>query len=250
MEAGLKIALKSADQAGLPLLERDVQALTRLTQDVAKQNGVINVSIIDHKNKIIAFTDPEQLLSVPSASVSHKDGVSYWRHRYADNTPAVGFSSEITYAGTKIGQVFLAMDAGGSSGLLTVFMVLAIASLLVIVFSLLIVDFGGVRPLKAAIVERIRLWIGEGIEPSDGRDVICPVCGQHKPLSRSFLLPANFDRYALVRPAATQDGSAHVPVSKGINLRELSRRDDLGWLRKQMIRRCADIIKTLAGEGS
>jgi hypothetical protein len=35
---------------------------------------------------------------------------------------------------------------------------------------------------------------------------------------------------------------------KGVNLREISRRDDLGWFRRQMIHRCADIIKKLSGD--
>ena len=56
---GIKTILANAEQAGLPLLERNVQALTRLTQKVDRVKGVVNVSIIDHKNKIIAFTNPD-----------------------------------------------------------------------------------------------------------------------------------------------------------------------------------------------
>ncbi|MBC2713107.1 MAG: hypothetical protein HGJ94_19590 [Desulfosarcina sp.] len=247
-ETGIKTVLESAEQAGLPLLERDVQALTRLTQDVATVKGVVNVSIIDHKNKIIAFTNPDQLLSMSSKSVQLKDGASYWPHTLDDGIRAVCFSTSIIYAGTKIGEVFLAMDARGPAGLTTAFFLMALVSFVLIVFVLLVLDFHGVHPLKAAIRERINTWVGSDRDLPHDREVICPVCGSHKPLTRSFLLQANLDRYPVVRSARKENETAQLLLAKGVNLREISRREDLGWLRRQMIHRCADIIKKLAGD--
>ncbi|MCB2147141.1 MAG: hypothetical protein KQI81_11755 [Deltaproteobacteria bacterium] len=177
---GIRTALVNAQHAGLPLLERNVQALTLLTQDVAGVKSVVNVSIIDHKNKIIAFTNPDQLLSMSPKAEQQKDGVSYWPHTLDDGTRAVCFSSDIVYAGTKIGEIFLAMDASGPAGLTTAFFISAMVSFLLIVFLLLVLDFNGVAPLLLAT---------------------------------------------------------------GVNFREISRREDRGSLRSQMIHRCADIIK-------
>lgn len=245
---GISAALESADKAGLPLLERDVQALTRLAQDVARSKGVVNVSFIDHKNKIITYTNPDQVLPVTSTSVKLKDGVSYWPHTLTDGTRAMCFSSDINYAGTKIGEVFLAMDAKGSAGLITAFILTALVSFMMIVSVLLVLDFNGLHPLKAAIRTRIRTWVGgDGTLPDD-REMICPVCGSHKPLTRSFLLEVNLDRYPVVRPAGNSNGPANLLLAQGVNLREISTREDLGWLRRQMIHRCADIIKKLAGD--
>lgn len=245
---GIKTVLANAQQAGLPLLERNVQALTRLTQDVAGVKGVINVSIIDHKNKIIAFTNPDQLLSMSSKAVQQKDGVSYWPHTLDDGTRTVCFSSDIVYSGTKIGEIFLAMDASGPAGLNTAFFLSAMVSFLLIVFVLLVLDFNGVYPLKAALGERIRGWTDGYADLPDDREMICPVCGSHKPLSKSFLLQANLDRYPVVRSTRIENGAAQLLLAKGVNLREISRREDLGWLRRQMIHRCADIIKKLSGD--
>ena len=245
---GIKTVLANAQQAGLPLLERNVQALTRLTQDVAGVKGVINVSIIDHKNKIIAFTNPDQLLSMSSKAVQQKDGVSYWPHSLDDGTRTVCFSSDIVYSGTKIGEIFLAMDASGPAGLNTAFFLSAMVSFLLIVFVLLVLDFNGVYPLKAALGERIRGWTDGYADLPDDREMICPVCGSHKPLSKSFLLQANLDRYPVVRSTRIENGAAQLLLAKGVNLREISRREDLGWLRRQMIHRCADIIKKLSGD--
>ncbi|BBO67178.1 hypothetical protein DSCA_11080 [Desulfosarcina alkanivorans] len=247
-DKGIQTVLNSAQQAGLPLLERDVQALTRLTQDVHRMKGVVNVSIIDHKNKIIAYSNPDQLLRMPSKALPLKDGVSFWPHTLDDGTGAVCFSTDIIYAGTKIGAVFLAMDAGGSAGLTSGFFLSAVISFLLIIFVLLVVDFHGVRPLKAAMQERFRVWAYADGRLQDDRELICPVCGSHKPLNPSFLLQANLDRYPVVRSARKENGSAQLLIDKGINLREISRREDLGWLRRQMIHRCADIIKKLAGD--
>ncbi|WP_319410060.1 hypothetical protein [uncultured Desulfosarcina sp.] len=246
--AGIKTVLANAQQAGLPLLERNVQSLTRLTQDIARVKGVVNASIIDHKNKIIAFTDPDQLLSMPSKAVQQKDGVSYWPHTLDGHTRTVCFSSDIFYAGTKIGEIFMEMDASGPTGLTTAFFLSAMVSLLLIVFVLLVLDFKGVHRLKAAIGERIRGWTDGHTDLPDDREMICPVCGSHKPLSKSFLLQANLDRYPVVRSKRIDNGVAPLLLAKGVNLREISRREDLGWLRRQMIHRCADIIKKLSGD--
>ena len=240
---GIKNILEGAEQADLPLLERDVQALTRLTQDVAKVKGVVNVSIIDHKNKIIAFTNFDQLLPMPSQEVQLKNGVNYWPHTLDDGTPAICFSSDIIYAGTKIGEIFLAMDASGPAGLTTAFFLTALVSFLLIVFLLLVLDFHGVHPLTAAVLDRIRSWIDSDEALPDVRELTCPVCGSHKPLTRSFLLQANLDRYPVLRSAHKENGTVQPLFAQGVNLREISHRDDLGWLRRQMIHRCADIIK-------
>jgi hypothetical protein len=102
--------------------------------------------------------------------------------------------------------------------------------------------------LKAALGERIRGWTDGYADLPDDREMICPVCGSHKPLSKSFLLQANLDRYPVVRSTRIENGAAQLLLAKGVNLREISRREDLGWLRRQMIHRCADIIKKLSGD--
>jgi hypothetical protein len=218
---GVKTVQLNAEQAGLPLLEQNIPDLTRLTQEVARVKGVVNVSIIDHKNKIIAFTDPDQLLSMSSTAVKQKNGVNYWPCTLDDGTQAVCFSSDIIYAGTKIGEIFLAMDANGPAGLTTAFFLASLVSFLLIVFVLLILDFHGLQPLRSAMGERIRAWAGGDVDLSDDREVICPVCGSHKPLSRSFLLQANLDRYPVVRSVRKENETAQLLLAEGVNLREI-----------------------------
>ena len=245
---GIATVRDGATKAGLPLLERDIQALTQLAQEVATVKGVVNVSIVDHKNKIIAFTNPDHLMAFSSTAPQRKDGVSFWPRTLADGTQTICFSGDINYAGTKIGEVFLVMDAREASGLITVFILTAMISLFVIVFVLLVVDFKGIQPLQSAIREKTCSWMGGDDTLPVEREVICPVCGSHKPLTRSFVQKANLDRYPVVRSSRIEDGAAQRLLTQGVNLRDISRREDLGWLRRQMVHRCADIIKKLAGD--
>lgn len=245
---GVDHVIKNAHKAGLPLLERDVQALTKLVQDMSVLQGVVNASVIDHKNKIIAFSNQNQLPLRSSGPVDRKDGVDYWNQTLDSGSQVICFSGDINYAGTKIGEVFLVMDAGGGAALRTIFFWTALGSLIAVLFVLLVIDFNGIRPLKAAAKWRIRSWIGKDRELPDRRELVCPVCGSMKPLDRSFLLEVNLDRYPVVRPAGKSSGNTNPLFRDGVNLREISRREDLGWLRRQMIHRCADIIKKLAGE--
>ena len=245
---GIAAVLKNAAKAGLPLLERDVQALTQLVQELSGMQGAVNASIVDHKNKIIAFSNQNQLPSTSSVQVNMKEGVGYWNQTLDSGDRVVCFSGDINYAGTKIGEVFLVMDAGGGAGLRAIFFWSALGTLIAVVFSLLVVDFNGIRPLKAAAKKRIRSWTGKDRALPDRRELACPVCGSLKPLNRSFVLEANLNRYPVLRPVGTDRGNDNPLFRDGVNLRELSRREDLGWLRRQMIHRCADIIKKLSGE--
>ncbi len=246
--AGVATVHDSATKAAMPLLERDIQSLTQLAREVSTRKDVVNVSIIDHKNKIIAFTNPDQPLQASSPSVKLREDVSYWPHTLNDGSRTICFTGDISYAGTKIGEVFLSMSAGNTSQFGTVFLLTAMLSLLLIVFSLLVIDFKGIHPLKRAIYTKIRSWTGDNDILPDGREVVCPVCGSHKPLTRSFLLEANLDRHAVIRPTQKDNAAAQLLLAQGVNLRDISRREDLGWLRRQMVHRCADIIKKLAGE--
>jgi hypothetical protein len=61
------------------------------------------------------------------------------------------------------------------------------------------------------------------------------------------MLRADLNRFPVVRSAQKRNETAQFLRAKGVNLREISRRDDLGWFRREMIHRCADIIKKLSG---
>jgi len=215
---------------------------------MSELEGVVNVSIIDHKNKLIAFTNTDPLPPASSAEVKVKDGVGYWTHTLNNGTQVTCFSGDISFAGTKIGEVILVMDTGGAAGLIAIFFWVALGSLALVSLLLLVIDFQGIIPLKAAVKERLRTWIGKEGGLPEGREVICPLCGNHRPLTRSFVLEANLNRYPVIKPVGNEIGTAQILHPKGVSLSEISRREDLGWLRRQMIHRCLEIIKKLAGD--
>ena len=245
--SGVEAGRKSAENAGLPLLERDVQALTRLARSVAETPGVVSMSIIDHKNKIIAFTDVGSLFQAPADKVEADGGVSYWPRTLPDGRRVICFSADIEFSGTKIGEVILAKDTRDTGAWRILFISLAAVSLGLIVFALLVADFHGIAPLWAALKQKVYGWIGIEDGLPGELDVVCPLCGHQKPFTRSFLLQANLNRYPVLRTSATDIRSAQLLDTTGIHLREIAGRHDLGWFRLQVIHRCADIIKRLAG---
>ena len=247
-KAGIPTILENATKAALPLLERDVQSLTGLARQMASQKNVVNVAIIDHKNKIIAYTDPEQPVPPVAATADHQNGVSHWQYTLEDGTRAVCFSADIDYAETKIGEVILVMAAGDFKNLTVVFTFATLISLVLVIFGLLLLDFKGISPLMTVTMERFRSWSGQHGTLADGREVICPLCGTHKPLTRTFLIDVSVDHHPALRPTRNEAGTATMQTQRGIRLREIARREDLGWLRRQIVIRCADIIKKLAGE--
>jgi len=158
------------------------------------------------------------------------------------------FSAPIYFSGTKIGEVLVARSAGNTGTWRLVFIGCAVASLLIIGFALLVADYHGIRPLRTAVLQRWRRWIGGEAESAAEHDLICPLCGHQKPLTRTFMLEANLDRYPVLRAAALGNPGSQLLNATGLHLREIARRTDLGWFRLQMIHRCADIIKRLAGD--
>ncbi len=246
--AGIDIAVTSARAAGMPLLERDVRALTQLVQDVARKPGVVSASIIDHKNKIIAFSDANRIIPAAPPSVTvQADGARFWTQTLASGGRAICFSADIDFAGTKIGEAFLAMDGSEESDLTATFFISAVVSLLIILVILLAIDFHGLRPLRSALVNGIRRWVGTEDSLPEGQLATCPLCGSHKPLTRSFFMQADLDRFPVVREDGTHLKTVRILQAHGIRLEDLSQRDDLGWFRRQLVHRCADIIKKIAG---
>jgi len=57
IKTGVSISKDISSQSGLLLLERDINRLSRLIDKITEKPEVVFASIIDHKNKIIAYTD-------------------------------------------------------------------------------------------------------------------------------------------------------------------------------------------------
>ena len=59
---GIASTRKLVQKAGLPLLERDMHMLSQMLDEIAGNPDIVYASIVDHKNKTIAYTSPGLLL--------------------------------------------------------------------------------------------------------------------------------------------------------------------------------------------
>ncbi len=237
-----------AGKSGLYLLERDIKTLADIIDKATKQPDIIYVSILDHKNKIIAYNDHDQVLPKKGDDIAVKDSVWYWAGHTSSGEKAIFFSKDITFAGTRIGEIFIAFSAEKISRLKIVFTLAAIISLLLIASVLITIDLKGPGFVVNAIGELLRKKDTEPIGAYEGYGIECPMCGTKKQLSKEFIPVKTLDKFMLVRPAYNEDGSVDMFSCKGVMLDEIVRKDELGWLRRRMIYRCAEIIRKLAGD--
>jgi len=114
-QKGISASRKLAAGTGASLLEKDVLSLNVAIGELANSEGLSFAAIVDHKGKIMAHTDAE-LLNKPLGSLSsptHLDtieNVAIEEGVSADKRIII-FSSEISYAGVKIGKAYFAVTA-------------------------------------------------------------------------------------------------------------------------------------------
>ncbi|RZB36035.1 MAG: hypothetical protein SRB2_02540 [Desulfobacteraceae bacterium Eth-SRB2] len=247
-QSGVALLHEVTGKISLPLLEHDVTSLRKILQDVEKRSGVSYASILDHKNKIIAYTDPNQLLPVKSDRVSSSDHVSFWEGSSNRRSRVINFSTDIIYAGTRIGKFYLSYSAVWINRIRYGFIIIAISIFIILVLVLTGLYSKGLRSITGALKTRYSSKVPFDLKIFENSNMSCPLCGAEQPFSRERFSDINLDKFLIVK--SIQDGSNTVRFRplKGIGLSEVSNREDLVWLKRQVIFRCTEIIKKLAVE--
>jgi hypothetical protein len=126
---GVTISKDISSQSGLPLLEKNFDLLGEFLEEITTKPEVVFASIIDHKNKLIAYTDQEQFLTLKKHKAGVLEDVNYWQTSGLNNQKVMNFSSEITFSDTRVGEVFISLAAENLDRLRQLFVSLAIMSL-------------------------------------------------------------------------------------------------------------------------
>jgi hypothetical protein len=137
---GVTISKDISSQSGLPLLEKNFDLLGSFLENITERPEVLFASIIDHKNKLIAYTDQVQLLSLKKQKFGVMENVSYWRISDLNNRRVMNFSSEITFSDTRVGEVFISLSAENMG-----WMKRSFAHFTIITLVILLVMFGAAR---------------------------------------------------------------------------------------------------------
>jgi hypothetical protein len=244
-ESGIKITHEFSELVSLPLLEKNDQTIQSLLTDAASKKNVIYASVVDHRDKVIAFTGTGHLMPDMTDAAHRVEKVSVWEGGFASHAKFLNFASEVTYAGTKIGEIFIGLSTGETIQTRNIFLTIAGLSCLAILVFILIFRY---RSTSEFFMKAFNFNRSNSAAESTGNEshVLCPLCGTQKPFSDRIFHRTNLDRFLTIGTATTGPNTGSVTHGKRIDINDIAKKEDLSWMRRQIIERCTEIIKKLA----
>ena len=239
-KAGVEAVQEVARRSGLPLLEKNTDALQAILTEAGLKPGILLAYIADHQNRVVALAGSE--LFFPAAQDGKSQDIEV---RQAESPlPGVHYNlaAPVTYAGTRIGRVGLSVAPDVRSDPKEHFArVVVLSGVFVLV-------------LMAALYQRQiarlfrRLTGAEWAEVKAAvdlsrSDVTCPLCGRNQPFARDLFDPPDGAELSLVTVPAQPGGIRPVRIP----LSDTAEHKDLAWIRQRIIGRCAEIIRLLSG---
>ena len=242
---GIAITNEFSELVSLPLLEKNDPTIHSLLTDAANKKDVIYASVVDHRNKVVAFTGTGHLLPDMTEADHSVEKVSIWEGEFASHAKFLNFASDITYAGTKIGEIFIGLSTSETSRIRRLFIVIAVSSSLALLVLILVFRC---RSIGASLMKAVNFNRSNSAMDSDLKDslVTCPLCGTHKPISDKVFHHSNLDRFLTLGNSQDGPNAANVAHGKRITIDDLAKKENLSWMRRQIIERCTEIIKKLA----
>ena len=244
IQSGVDLTREFSNLVSLPLLENDSQAISKILTDAASKPDVIYASVVDHRNKVVAFTGTGHLMPDMTEAARLVDKVSTWEGGFASHAKNLNFVSDIIYGGTKIGEIFIGLSTPGMFQIRKHFIYIAVASCLVL---LILVAVFRYQIIKDFLVERIdvkRSGTATGVA-ADGTLINCPLCGTQQPLSRKLFKQSSLEKFWSSRDWKFESNPRSDTDSKESNMQEAGKTEDLSWIRRQIILRCTEIINKL-----
>ncbi|MCP4723119.1 MAG: hypothetical protein GY860_27010 [Desulfobacteraceae bacterium] len=240
LKTGVAISKDISSQSGLPLLERKIDHLGRLIEDITEKPEVVFASIIDHKNKLIAYTNQDQFFTFSREKSDELEGVHYWRVSNLNHQKVINFSSEITFSGTRVGEVLISLAAENMGLLRRSFSFFAVLTLTV-----LVLFFGFVRHREFLVWWNTKYkQFNAPVEPfsdqKENNDFFCPLCSNRGHFSRDSCHMTDLESFLLIK--------SYSETNKDVMLRDLEKVKELSWLKKRIIAQCGKIITTISLE--
>ncbi len=245
VKIGVSISKDISSQSGLPLLEKNINLLTRIIADVTQRPEVVFASIIDHKNKIIAYSDQKQFFTLNRQKAAVFDEVHYWRISNSNHLRVMNFSSNVTFSGTRVGEVLISLSAERIGQLKLPFIFFAASTLAGIVFLFGIMNYKEYLPWWKDLGAKLRSKTpasGKSLSLTDFGDseISCPFCGNHENFSLTGFKTPDLEKFPILRQySGTRDTVLLTDIAK---IEELSR------LKRLIVVQCTGIINKVAGE--
>ena len=244
IQSGVDLTREFSDLVSLPLLENNSQAISKILTDAASRTNVIYASVVDHRNKVVAFTGTGHLMPDMTEAARLVDKVSTWEGGFASHAKNLNFVSDITYAGTKIGEIFIGLSTPGMFQTRKTFIFIAVASCLILLILVAVARFQNIKAFMNKYIDTKRAVAKTSIT-ANGTLINCPLCGTQQPLSRKMFKKSSLDQFWSSGDWKSEPNPRSDADSKRSNVPGLEKKQDLSWIKRQIILRCTEIINKL-----
>lgn len=249
-QRGIAVTQELSNQIRVPLLEKDIPGVQALLREAHKETNAIYASVSDHGGQIIAYTGAEHFVPRTDGEqvVAASDDVALLEGLLQSHQKVFRFTADVFFSGTRIGEVVMALSALDTDHIRNGFQIAAFVGGAAFILVFVLVRFNA----RARQLNRMEMRLQTAAadpEESETRSVttvICPLCGTHKPLSKDAFRRTKFDQLVNVASSKDTTGINILSDEEGIDLQALSQRKDLVGLRRQIIRRCLEIVKKLS----
>ena len=243
-KTGTDLTTELANRVSLPLLENDSPSIHRLLTETAGKPGVFYASVVDHRNKVVAFTGTGHLMPDMTSTARRIEKVTIREGGFASHAKIVNFVSDITYAGTTIGELFIGLSSPGAVQTRKIFSIIAVVSGLILLLLVIVFRYQSIRESLAKILPTT-LSTADITTDAESTKIACPLCGARKPLSASLFKQSSLDPH-LKGGLMTQNGNMNPGIAGNEKDRQAQNvSDELSQLKSRIILRCAEIIKKL-----
>ncbi len=243
-ESGVAITNEFSKLASLPLLEKNSQSIHRLLTEAANKTDVIYASVVDHRNKVVAFTGTGHLMPDMTEEASSVEKVSMREGGFASHARILTFVSDITYAGTKIGEIFIGLSTPESFKAQKQFAIIAVSSSLLLLLLIITFRYQSIKTFWQKYFSSNHS--NAGMDSMTNRSVIiCPLCGTHSALSKTLFRPSNIDKFLAIGDSNRGLDNPDIADSPKNNPHKRAKTKDFSWIRRRVILRCTEIIKKL-----
>lgn len=244
-QSGVDITQEFSNLVSLPLLENNSQSIAKLLTDAASRTDVIYASVVDHRNKVVAFTGTGHLMPDMTEAARSVDKVSMWEGGFASHARNLNFVSDINYSGTKIGEIFIGLSTPETFQTRKQFIFIAVASCLILLLVVAVFRYQTIKEFMIKYIDTKRPRAA--MQPTaDSTLINCPLCGTQQPLSRKLFKQSSLDKFMSTRDWKFDSNPGSDADSKRLPTQGPEKKGDLSWVKRQIILRCTEIINKLA----
>jgi len=242
--SGISAVKELAKHIRVELLENDAQAIRRQLIDTGKREDIVYLAVSDYRNEIVAVAGTEKVKPVRHGSVQKKEQITFWEGEFPNHKKTVSYTSDIYFAGTKIGEIYLALSAVKAEMIRNQFIIVAVLSFL---FLLLLIVVLGLRKINVSPWPlKDFFWRRRRVAPNLEKYIVaCPLCGTKKPVNSDLFNHSNPYEKSIAKISNPVHNAVSQADLKGIDLTEIAKHEDLYWIKRQVILRCAEIIQKL-----